>query len=147
MAALLFLLDHYAAGPMGGGQPLSPETRARLLPGLRQRADYCGFLAWQGDEAIGLINCFEGFSTFAAAPLMNVHDIVVHEAWRGQGIGQMLLDAAEVAARTRSCCKLTLEVLTANQSAMTLYLRAGFEPYVLDPAAGQALLMQKWLGG
>ncbi|GAA5166800.1 GNAT family N-acetyltransferase [Viridibacterium curvum] len=146
MAALLFLLDHYAAGPMGGSQPLTPETRARLVPGLRQRKDYCGFLAWQGDEAIGLINCFEGFSTFAAAPLLNVHDLVVLESRRGQGVGQLLLDAVEAAARQRRCCKLTLEVLTANRSAMALYQRAGFAPYVLDPAAGQALLMQKWLG-
>lgn len=147
VAALLFLLDHYASGPMGGGQPLSARTREHLVPGLRARRDYCGFLAWQADDPIGLINCFEGFSTFAAAPLLNVHDIVVHQASRGRGIGKLLLDAAEAAAQARGCCKLTLEVLSANAPAMTLYQRCGYAPYELDPAAGQALLMQKWLTG
>ena len=42
-------------------------------------------------EAVGLIDCFAGFSTFAAKPLLNVHDIVVHASRRGQGIAQALL--------------------------------------------------------
>ncbi|MBI3759083.1 MAG: GNAT family N-acetyltransferase, partial [Deltaproteobacteria bacterium] len=41
--------------------------------------------------------------------------------------------------------KLTLEVLSNNTRAMASYQQAGFAPYVLDPAAGHALLMQKYL--
>lgn len=43
------------------------------------------------------------------------------------------------------CCKLTLEILTGNARAMTSYLHFGFEPYTLDPKAGQASFMHKWL--
>jgi hypothetical protein len=43
------------------------------------------------------------------------------------------------------CCKLTLEVLSGNTTAQTSYQRFGFAQYQLDPAAGQALFMQKWL--
>ena len=66
-------------------------------------------------------------------------------AHRGQGVGQALLAAAEAHARERGCCKLTLEVLTGNAVALRSYERFGFAPYALDPAAGQASFMQKWL--
>lgn len=144
-AALLALLDHYAHDPMGGGAGLSDAARAYLVPALRKRNDYCGFIAWEDGEAVGLINCFEGFSTFAARPLLNVHDIVVHTARRGHGIGAQLLAAAEAHAQSRGCCKLTLEVLSNNAPALAAYRRFGFAPYVLDPSAGEALFLQKWL--
>lgn len=143
--ALLFVLDDYARDPMGGGEPLSEDVRRQLIERLAQRPDYAGFLAFIGDEAVGLINCFEGFSTFAARPLLNVHDIAVRSGHRGRGIGTALLAAAEHLARERGCCKMTLEVLSNNHVAMSAYRRAAFAPYQLDPSAGQALLMQKWL--
>lgn len=144
-AALLALLDHYASDPMGAGEPLSAETRQHLIARLASRSDYVSFLAFDGDEAVGLINCFEGFSTFAARPLLNIHDVVIRDTHRGRGIGKQLLAAAEQAARSRGCCKLTLEVLSNNSSAVRAYLSTGFEPYVLDPAAGEAQFMHKWL--
>lgn len=139
------LLDAYARDPMGGGQGLSDEVRAALPRQLADRAGFVSFLAFIGDEAVGLINCFEGFSTFAAQPLLNVHDIAVLPTHRRRGIAHALLDAAEDAARQRGCCKLTLEVLSNNHAAMAAYAQQGFAPYELDPAAGQAVLLQKWL--
>jgi ribosomal protein S18 acetylase RimI-like enzyme len=76
---------------------------------------------------------------------MNIHDIAVLPGHRGAGVGQALLAAAEQHAKDRGCCKLTLEVLTGNTRALKSYLGFGFEPYALDPTAGQASFMQKWL--
>jgi GNAT superfamily N-acetyltransferase len=143
--ALVFLLDAYAQDPMGGGEALKPDNAARLCKGLSKIAGAASFIAWLDDQPIGLINCFEGYSTFKAKPLLNVHDIAVLASYRGQGVGQALLKAAEDHARTRDCCKLTLEVLSGNASAMASYKRFGFAQYELDPAAGQAQFMQKWL--
>lgn len=143
--ALLDMLEHYARDPMGGGTPLSDQTRHTLIDALKQRRDFVSFLAFDGPRPVGLVNCFEGFSTFAAQPLLNIHDIAVHADYRGRGIGRQLLTAAEQAARARGCCKLTLEVLSNNHPAMQAYVHAGFAPYALDPAAGHALFMQKWL--
>lgn len=143
--AFIMLLEHYARDPMGGGRPLDDEVRATLAARLGQRRDFIAFLAFCDDRACGLINCFEGYSTFVARPLLNVHDLVVHADYRGQSIGRALLNAAEDAARARGCCKLTLEVLSNNHAALAAYDSAGFRPYVLDPAAGQALFLQKWL--
>jgi ribosomal protein S18 acetylase RimI-like enzyme len=151
-AALTSLLDHYAQDPMGGGTPLAPEALARLCDDLAIRPFAFSFIAWaqtaqgeHGEQAAGLVNCFEGYSTFKAAPLINIHDIVVHGDWRGQGVAQQLMQAVEHEARARAACKITLEVLTGNQTAMKSYERFGFAPYALDPNAGTATFMQKWL--
>jgi ribosomal protein S18 acetylase RimI-like enzyme len=143
--ALVFLLDAYAQDPMGGGEALSPETTTRLCSDLSRMTGAVSFIAWLEDQPIGLINCFEGYSTFKAKPLLNVHDIAVLVSHRGQGVGQALLQAAADHARERGCCKLTLEVLSGNALAMRSYKRFGFAQYELDPAAGQAQFMQKWL--
>jgi GNAT superfamily N-acetyltransferase len=144
-SALLMLLDAYARDPMGGGEGLPPEVKARLCDDLAARPAAASFIAWADDAPVGLINCIEGYSTFKARPLMNIHDVAVLPSHRGAGVGQALLAAAEQHARQRGCCKLTLEVLTGNARALSSYLRFGFAPYQLNPADGQASFMQKWL--
>jgi GNAT superfamily N-acetyltransferase len=94
---------------------------------------------------VGLINCFEGFSTFACRPLVNVHDVVVLESHRGRRITQRMLAKVEEEARRRGACKLTLEVLSGNARAMKAYARDGFAGYQLDPSFGTATFMQKKL--
>lgn len=141
----LQLLDHYAQDPMGGGDGLSDYAKLNLVATMREVPGFHGALAWLDGKAVGLIDCFAGFSTFAARPLLNVHDIVVHRDVRGRGVGQALLAWAEARARELGCCKLTLEVLSNNTRAMRSYEQAGFAPYVLDPAAGHALFLQKYL--
>ena len=91
------------------------------------------------------MNCIEGFSTFACRPLVNVHDVVVAASHRGRGVGAQMLAEVERLARARGACKLTLEVLQGNGSAIRLYERVGFAGYQLDPAMGQAQFLQKWL--
>lgn len=36
-------------------------------------------------------NCFESFSTFACKPLINIHDFIVLEKYKGNGISQKIL--------------------------------------------------------
>ena len=88
-------------------------------------------LAFDGDEPVGIATCFFGFSTFAARPLLNVHDLAVVPARRGDGIGRALLAEAEARARAAGCCKLTLEVQDDNHRARAVYARFGFTDYVL----------------
>ena len=105
-------------------------------------------LAFAGEsdaEPLGLVNCIEGFSTFACRPLVNVHDVVVIPAWRGQRVAQQMLSLVEALAVERGACKLTLEVLSGNAGAIRLYERVGFANYQLDPAMGQAQFLQKWI--
>lgn len=141
--ALVALLDEYAQSPEGGAMPLAQTVREGICAVLAARAHYAGWLAFHGSLPVGLINCFEGVSTFRAQALLNVHDIVVSAAYRRQGIGAKLLARAEQHARERGCCKLTLEVLEGNGAALAVYARSGFRAYELDPSMGRALFLEK----
>lgn len=148
-AALVSLLDGYARDPMGGGEGLSEFAKTHVVAELAKLPQAFSLLAFDGagddGHPVGLVNCMLGFSTFACKPLVNVHDLAVDAAYRGQRIGERLLQEVEQIARAQGACKLTLEVLSGNARAMQLYVRCGFASYQLDPAAGQANLMQKWL--
>ncbi|HYF60359.1 MAG TPA: GNAT family N-acetyltransferase [Burkholderiaceae bacterium] len=144
-AALVELLDEYARDPMGGGAALSADARARLPALLASRPHYVGLLAYDGDRPVGLVNAFEGVSTFKARPLLNVHDIAVAATHRGRGLGRRLLAELEAIARARDCCKLTLEALEGNVGAIGLYRSVGFRAYELDPAMGRATFFEKRL--
>lgn len=144
-SAIVQLLDAYAQDPAGGGTSLSDFAKANLVIELAKRAQAFTVLAFDGDEPVGLVNCIEGFSTFACRPLVNVHDVVVIASHRGQRVGEQLLALAEKIAIQRGACKLTLEVLSGNFSANKLYKRTGFASYQLKPEMGSAVFLQKWL--
>jgi GNAT superfamily N-acetyltransferase len=148
VSALLALLDAYAQDPMGGGSGLSEYAKTHVVAGLAARPQAFSVLAFSRDEnqtPVGLVNCIEGFSTFAAKPLVNIHDVIVLPDWRGQGVAGAMLEAVIQIARDRGACKLTLEVLSGNQKALRAYAKLGFDAYQLDPEAGTAQFLQKWL--
>ncbi len=145
-ADLLALLEAYARDPMGGGAPLDEGTKERLVPELAKRPHCFTLLCYLDGQPAGLANCVEGFSTFAAAPLVNIHDLAVAPAFRGRGLARRLLQAVEDEARARGCCKITLEVLEANATAKAAYRSFGFAGYELDPATGKAEFWEKTLG-
>ena len=139
------MLNAYAADLSGGASKLCAATLANLPAELAKLPHAFSLLAYKGGTAVGLANCFEGFSTFACRPLVNVHDMAVLPEFRGRGISQLLLQKIEQLAREKNCCKITLEVLEGNDAAKAAYLKFGFEAYQLAPAMGQALFWQKKL--
>src|SRR5437868_2039567 len=127
-AAIIELLDMYCRDQFGDGKPLSEYARSNLIPGLIKHGGARVFLAFDGDQPLGVAICLVGFSSFRAKPLVNIHDIAVSPAARGQGIGRKLLAAVEADARALGCCKVTLEVRSDNHRAMGLYRSVGFQP-------------------
>lgn len=145
-AAIVMLLDAYARDPRGGGEPLPDAVKARLVDGLRQMPTARIWLAFEGTSAAGVCVAFLGYSTFQARPLLNIHDLAVLPAWRGQGIGRALLAAAEAAASQEGCCKLTLEVQDDNAPARGLYTHFGFRD-VRYGDSGPTRFLSKPIGG
>lgn len=141
--AVTELVDAYAADPMGRGAPLSEDVLRRLVPGLREQPGTLILLAYNQDRPIGIAVCFRGFSTFAARPLINIHDLAVVPEFRGCGVGKSLLQAVEAKARESGCCKVTLEVQERNHRARRAYESAGFAQAVHAQEAGGALFMSK----
>lgn len=142
---LLMLLDGYAQDPMGGGEALPPAVKASLLAELARLPHAFTVLAYVDNKPAGLINCFLGFSTFAAKPLVNIHDVVVSASFRGLGLSQKMMAKVEQVAREKGCCKMTLEVLEGNDIAKGSYRKFGFSGYELDPQMGKAVFWQKKL--
>lgn len=139
------LLDRYASDPMGGRQPLDENVKNNLVKELSKLPHAFSIIAYVNGKPAGLINCFEAFSTFSCKPLINIHDVVVLEEYRGNGISQVMLSRVEEIAQSKGCCKVTLEVLSNNEVAKSAYSKFGFSGYELDPEAGVALFWQKKL--
>ena len=143
--ALVTLLDEYARHPMGGGKGLPDQVKAGLVNALSTTPGAFSVLATVDHEPAGLINCFQSLSTFKCKPLVNIHDVVVSNEFRGTNLSQKMLELVETIARQRGCCKLTLEVLEGNQVAQNAYRKFGFSGYELDPELGEALFWEKTL--
>lgn len=140
-AAVVDLLDHYSQHEMGSNQPLPADVKGRLVAGLRAHPMSRVFLAYDSDRPIGIVVCFIGFSTFKAKPLINIHDLAVHEGYRALGVGTQLIDAVIEFAKSLGCCAITLEV-RADNPARKLYAKKGFQT-LGEPLAPDATLFGK----
>ena len=146
--AVVSMLQSYALHPMGGAVPLSDYAVKNLPTAMAATPGAFSVIVWLVDDngahqAVGLANCFTALSTFACKPLINIHDLYVDDIARGQGTGQKLLAFVEAEAKSRGCCKVTLEVLTGNTNALHAYERYGFERYKMNDSTGHALFMHK----
>ena len=142
--AVIEILDDYAKDIMGGGNPLPDEVRENLVDGLRRHPTSMVFLAYQDGRPAGVAVCFLGFSTFAALPLVNVHDLAVSPSMRRRGIGRKLLESVQAKAIELGCAKVTLEVRDDNPAAERLYRSFGFGDEQLgDSVAAMRFLVKK----
>ncbi len=108
---LTTLLNLYASDVMGGGEPLSQFVMDNLGKELSKRSFAHAFFAFIDEVPVGLVICFDGFSSFECRPLINIHDVIVHPLHRRKGVATTLLMAVEQYALANGCCKLTMEVL------------------------------------
>ena len=143
--AIVHLVDAYARDPMGGGKALPEEVRTALIPGLQRHPTTLVFLAWHSNTPVGIAICFVGFSTFLARPLINIHDLAVIPAYRGQGVGRLLLEQVAARGQALGCCKLTLEVRADNHPAQRLYEAVGFNNAASYGGAVQVWFLEKRL--
>jgi ribosomal protein S18 acetylase RimI-like enzyme len=141
----LHLVNAYARDPMGDGRDLPAAVRNRLISGLQQHPTSLVFLAFDEATPVGVAVCFVGFSTFAARPLINIHDLAVLPDYRGQGIGRLLLERVEAKGRDLGCCKLTLEVREDNHRAQQLYQKFGFGDMPSELGSVRNWFLQKGL--
>jgi len=145
--AVVELLDMYAREELHGAKGLEAEVKARLPEALAAEPGTIAFLAWQDERPVGVALCFRRYSTFAGAPLVNIHDLAVRPELRGEGIGRKLLEAAEAHAKDTGCCRLTLEVLESNERARGLYRSFGFDDFPDGENGRRTFFLSKALRG
>jgi ribosomal protein S18 acetylase RimI-like enzyme len=139
------LLAEYAKDPMAGNFQIAEELTNNLARKLSEVPNAFSILAYSDSRAAGFVNCFQTFSTFKCKPVINIHDVYVNKAFRGQKISQLMIQKVEEIAKEKGACKLTLEVLEKNIIAQNSYRKLGFIGYELDPKLGKALFWEKEL--
>jgi len=130
--AVTTLINEYIQDEMGGGTPLSEQGQIDLTEGLKNHPKALVLLAENQGEFVGMLTAFENFSTFTARPMMNIHDVMVINACRRNGIGRCLMNALIDEAKKRNCSRVTLEVRKDNTVAQNLYQDMGF--HELEPS-------------
>ena len=140
---LIALLAEYAEFETDqSARTLTPSELLDIPSQLAEFPTAFSVLAYHGNSAIGLANCFFGFSTFLGRPLVNIHDIVVTEQSRGHGVAGKLLAKIDEIAIAHDCCRVTLEVLDHNTAARRAYEKHGFGRTPLHPQS-ETLFLQK----
>ena len=124
--ALVDLMNVYIADDMGGGKPLDKTKQLRLVDGLIRHPSSIVLLARLDEVFCGLLVAFENFSTFTVSPMINIHDLIVMPAYRGKGIGRLLLEEIIKIGESKKCSRITLEVRNDNFVAQNLYQSIGF---------------------
>lgn len=126
LEALVFLLNHYMEDPMGDHPTLNKLQQLRLVDGLNNHPTAEVLFAVKENEYVGMTTTFVNYSTFNLKPYLYIHDVVVLNKCRGEGIGRALINKLIETSKERNYCKLTLEVREDNPAALHLYQSLGF---------------------
>ncbi|MFM1911810.1 MAG: hypothetical protein RJB18_1201 [Pseudomonadota bacterium] len=81
----------------------------------------------QEGQVIGMVSAQLVISTAQGSPSAWVEDMVIAEAYRGEGVGKALLEAALIWAKGKGATRAQLLVDTENKSALGYYAHLGWE--------------------
>jgi GNAT superfamily N-acetyltransferase len=113
----VFLQAHSALRAARGGELMRP-------------ADHPGFLAWSGDDLVGV-------ATYVLSE-SSCELLTLHAAERLAGTGSALLTAVRGVAQHAGCTRLWVVTTNDNVDALRFYQRRGFRMTTLRPGAVDA---------
>jgi len=139
---LLAILQDFAVN-------IDPLRRLRRLPGwgqaytealLRRIGDSSGvvYLAKQGQDALGCVagimedQRVDDLLGMIPSKAGRILELVVREAYRGQGIGSVLIEKIENYFRLNGCDIVRVEVFGPNTDAREFYTRALYTDRTID---------------
>jgi GNAT superfamily N-acetyltransferase len=109
------------------GQSSDPELARRFIHERLEAGEPIIFLAIDGvGSAVGFAQLFPSFSSVSAARILILNDLFVAPAGRRQGVGTLLLHAAEEFGRSVGAVRLTLSTEVTNLTAQSVYERDGW---------------------
>ncbi len=86
------------------------------------------FVARSNEEKIIGMLVLAPLYKLSTTPIGMIHDVVVDQAYRGQGIGRALMEAAVAEARGMGLIHLEFTSSPARTEANRLYQKMGFRP-------------------
>jgi GNAT superfamily N-acetyltransferase len=109
------------------GYPMGPATARERLAALAHGGRDAIFVATiEEGQVVGWVHVF-GAQHFVTEPFAEVGGLIVDEACRGQGIGQVLLTRAEDWAREHRYARLRVRSNAARTQAHEFYRQHAYE--------------------
>jgi GNAT superfamily N-acetyltransferase len=87
--------------------------------------DHMFLVAEQSDRLLGMCALLFSMSTWSAAPVCEIQDLIVAKESRGEDVGRSLVEAAGDFARARGCTRLFLLAECWNLQAHAFYRSLG----------------------
>lgn len=107
-----------------------PATQAQMRKRIEQwsQPDSLNriFIAEQYDTIIGLLGLSISYFFHTDQPVARITSLVVDQNHQGQGVGKLLLIAAEEHARVQGCYKVELTSGTQRTDAHRFYIKQGY---------------------
>lgn len=79
------------------------------------------------EEVVGFLWLIVHTHSWYGGTVGYINNLYVAEGFRGQGLGEVLMEQAEAFFRARGVGRATLTVTCANEAAVNLYLKAGYQ--------------------
>ena len=90
-------------------------------------------MAWNGDEAVGLVHHIQHRSCWTPGDYCYLQDLFVSEGARGHGVGRKLIEYVYAYSKSKGCSRVHWLTHESNTDAMELYnkiaSRSGFIQY------------------
>lgn len=85
-------------------------------------------LAWNGEEAVGMVHWIYHRSCWTVENSCYLQDLIVSEQCRGQKVGRRLIEFVYATAKTDGCGKVHWLTHETNTTAIALYERIAERP-------------------
>ena len=108
------------------GQPENPKT-VQFLTDRLENDEAVVFIARVDGNPVGFTMIYPTFSTVSLCAVWLLNDLYVAETSRGQGVANLLMDAAETAAREAGATRIFLRTAHDNTPAQALYESRGWK--------------------
>ena len=111
-------------------EAVSDVTWSRLLDPAEPMG---AAMAWNGDEAVGLVHHIQHRSCWTTGDYCYLQDLFVSEKARGHGVGRKLIEYVYAYSKSKGCSRVHWLTHESNIDAMELYnkiaSRSGFIQY------------------
>jgi GNAT superfamily N-acetyltransferase len=101
------------------------EAAKRFLKQRMVKDDSIIYIAYDNDEAIGFTQLYPLFSSVSMKPMYILNDLFVSSTYRGQGVGEALINRAKQLCKSENNKGLAIQTAFDNP-AQHLYERLGF---------------------
>ncbi len=106
--------------------PAKQEKGLRLI--LEQPESGRIFVARAGCRAVAMASLLLTVSTAEGGRAAILEDVIVSRAWRGKGLGKLLLEHAFLWGAENGCLRITVLADRDNAGALGFYRGLGFQP-------------------